>query len=152
MHVGTGDGIARDHLAASVGLDMVLAVVAGRVSLLRPSRVGVFWAQLACVLLRLPFLGDAAVLDAGVLVPGVPLVRGIHEGCVDDGAGMGYDAGVFELFCEGIEQPPDGMGIGKGSAKGPVGLGVGDAVLYVEAEEAHDGDAVVDLAFKLARR
>ena len=90
MHVGTGDDVICDQFAVRVGFHVVLVAIMSFVALLRPSGNDVLLAQLVDILFGFPSLRYAAALDAGVFFPGVALARGVYEGRVDDGAGVGY--------------------------------------------------------------
>ena len=128
---------------------MVLVAVMGFVALLRPPGIGVLLAQLVDILFGFPFRGNTSVLDAGVFFPGAALARGVHEGRVDDGAGMGYEMGISKPLVESIVLSPDNIGFGEGIVEGPDCLGDGDTVVNVHPRESNEGDAVVDLEFGL---
>ena len=44
------------------------------------------------------------------------------------------------------------LGLGEGFAKQPDGLGIGDALIQIEPQEPHEGQAITDLILRLIIR
>lgn len=149
MDIGAGHGIARYELAFRISFHMVLIPVMGLVAFLCSAGIGVLLAQLAGVLFFFPFPGDFPGLDAGVLLTGVSLARGIHEGCIHDGAGAGYEVRGFHLPGKDVEELAHNICFYEVVPEKPDGLGVRNTVFCVEPKEPHEAPAVVDLKFGL---
>lgn len=150
MDLRRGDRVAADQLVLVIYADMVLVAVVGFAVLLGPTRIGVFLTLHMGVGLK--SFRRLTVLDLVVFLTAIALFRCRDKTGINHLPLPGLEPLGFKLKIEVEKQRLDQLLLNQLFTKQPQGLGVGNLVFRIDAQESAKTVAITYLILQLVIR